>query len=401
MFLAGVFQSLRIFIAEFHRPHAKAVKENDVKSRCRVLGFVMFIIAMLFILCLLVFALLQSTVSAEINPKLAVSLIDFVHAPSIIGGMIMGVFIYTPIRFLEFASSHTIKAENYLTVTALSFFSTFFWEWATNSLTGLSLKDLSRIDIIAGCFITVGALVMAISKIKNIRKGNSKEEYIYREMQDWQIAQDSFDIVNNTMEYFGNDIEKVRRALNIPEDVIITIVSDENQEVAFKPDILKKVERNYRNNVARIDSLTEIYNKAGFVIKFKEIAQNSEQISMFYIDLNKFKPVNDTYGHKAGDFVLKESAKRLNTMFMNLGFTGRLGGDEFAVVLLNKNKDESKKYIEDIKLKIEEKIKFNEMDFNISASIGLANYPEDTNNPDDLMSLADKLMYKDKKEDER
>ena len=398
MLLAGLFQSLRIFVAEFHRPHEKAVKSNDIKTKCRVIGYIMFIITLIFITGAVGCALLQETVAPEYRIDFLVELNDFYHYPSIIAGMFMGLFIYAPIRYLEFASTSKIKTENYLTVTALSFFSTLFWEYITADLTGLSLKDFTTEDLIAGCIITAGALLMAFSKIKHHKKDESFAAYLTIETQNLDKVEDTRDILINTQEHFHGDIEKTAQALHLPKDIVKSILNDKTHSIMLKEEELPKVARFYRKNVAQADSLTGLLNRGSFMKELKAASLEVKKFSLLYIDLNDFKPVNDIHGHHAGDYILREVATRLKEQYPYMSYITRLGGDEFCLLLLNVGKKDAIKEIEKVSQIIQTPFEYNSNKIQIGAAIGLACYPEDSSNPTELLNIADKNMYIDKKE---
>lgn len=397
MFLAAIFQSLRIFVAELHRPHKKAAESNDVKARCRVVGYVMFVIMILFLALVTVFSLIQFSVPAENRFGLFVDLNDFMHAPSVFMGMIMGVFIYAPIRYLEFSSSHIIKAENFLAVTALSFFSTIIWEWATLPITGLSLKELSTTDILAGVVVTIGALIMSISKMREGSSASIVNNYLEANPQNLDGISDSREILANSLEYFQWDEAKVAESIEVPQLVVKALLNDKEKIMAFKPEILKTVARNYRRKVAMSDALTGLANRAGFMTAIKGAAYEAEVYSLLFIDLNKFKPVNDTHGHDAGDAILKGVAERLTALFPKRALTTRLGGDEFAILLLDNTKEQALKHVASIKESLAQPFNFKGTEIVIGGSVGIASYPEDGTDPEALLKLADEGMYEEKK----
>tara|TARA_Y100001960_G_scaffold240966_1_gene254566 strand:+ start:100 stop:516 length:417 start_codon:yes stop_codon:yes gene_type:complete len=125
----------------------------------------------------------------------------------------------------------------------------------------------------------------------------------------------------------------------------------------------------------------------------KAASFESDNLSLFFIDLNKFKPVNDTYGHEAGDYVLQVIAERLKELFPNKSLITRLGGDEYCILLLDTDKSQAESKIKLISQELEKEIVYQDAKISISGSIGLANYPVDTNNAEELISLADKQMY--------
>lgn len=117
--------------------------------------------------------------------------------------------------------------------------------------------------------------------------------------------------------------------------------------------------------------------------------------AMLFIDLDGFKTINDTYGHEAGDYVLKIISSKLNKSIRNVDTAARLGGDEFVVILdcIKNNEDASlvaNKLIE----VISQEIHYNNNIMNIGASIGIAIYPEHSSKPEDIIKLADSAMYK-------
>lgn len=132
IFLAGLLQTLRMFVAEYHKPHNKAVQEKDIKSRCRVIGYVMFVVSSLFGFCLLVISLLANNLPNTESLIYVVNLQDFMNYQTILSALFMGVFMYAPLRFFEFSVTEKIKTENFLALGALSFFATWFWEWITS-----------------------------------------------------------------------------------------------------------------------------------------------------------------------------------------------------------------------------------------------------------------------------
>ncbi len=398
MFLAGVFQSLRIFIAELHRPNKQAAQDTSIKTRCRVIGYVMFVITLIFGSLVVFASFMHNYIPVEYKNNFVVSTADLLSYQSILTGFIMGIFIYTPIRFLEFSSSEKIKTENYLTVTALSFFSTMFWEWSTSSFTGLSLKEFSEKEFIAGLIITLAALVMSLSKIflKNNTQDTSK--YLKKETQHIEDVLETRDIIANSLEHFKASVSKSAKALNIPEKVIHQILEDHDKVLAFNEATLKQVARSYRKNIANSDALTGLLNRNGFMSALKTASYESTSLSLFFIDLNKFKPVNDEFGHKAGDLVLKTIADRLRNIFTDKSLITRLGGDEYCILLLNEDKKSAISKIDIITQILEKDIMYKNNTINISGSIGLASYPEDTSKPEELIELADKQMYTQKSE---
>ena len=135
------------------------------------------------------------------------------------------------------------------------------------------------------------------------------------------------------------------------------------------------------------------WNKAIGIAK-----RERSKAAILFIDLDDFKAVNDTFGHDAGDYVLKSVAQRISESIREVDTAARVGGDEFIVILngINASKDAST-VTEKIKSLIPEPIIYNDIVINISASIGIAIYPEHASNAGDLLKYADMAMYSLKK----
>ena len=161
-------------------------------------------------------------------------------------------------------------------------------------------------------------------------------------------------------------------------------------------------ERTKMEKLATTDYLTQLYNARGFNEKIDHLIKQAnirkETIfHLFYIDLNAFKPINDTYGHEAGDHVLKSVASRLNSCIDGRGFSGRLGGDEFAIILKGKRTtEEISDIITDIRKSVAKPIIWEEHQFDITNSLGYACFPDDCKTRKGLVRHADLLMYDDK-----
>jgi diguanylate cyclase (GGDEF)-like protein len=126
--------------------------------------------------------------------------------------------------------------------------------------------------------------------------------------------------------------------------------------------------------------------------------RENSKAAMLFIDLDGFKLVNDTYGHHAGDYVLKAVSSKLNKSIRNVDTAARLGGDEFVVILdCIKNVDDAPVVANKLIEAISQPISYNNNIIHIGASIGVAIYPLHSSKPEDIMKLADLTMYKAKK----
>ena len=151
---------------------------------------------------------------------------------------------------------------------------------------------------------------------------------------------------------------------------------------------------------ANHDFLTGLPNRLFLNAQFKyglarSMRENTE-MALLFIDLDKFKPINDEFGHKAGDQVLIETAKRLKSIVREEDIVARLGGDEF-LILLNKSSMDSKEVIAKIARKIikivNEPIFISDTQVGVGASIGIVFCPSQADTLEKLTHMADEVMY--------
>lgn len=161
----------------------------------------------------------------------------------------------------------------------------------------------------------------------------------------------------------------------------------------------KKMELKLKH-LAEFDYLTQIPNRQLFSEHLKyaivQAKRNNSCLALLFIDLDKFKEINDSYGHEVGDLLLKAVATRIKKQIRESDSIGRIGGDEFLVLLSNiENGDNAMKLAEQICSAIEQPFNLpNYPSLNISSSIGIALYPDHALNDKQLIKLADDAMYK-------
>ncbi|HJV73578.1 MAG TPA: EAL domain-containing protein [Noviherbaspirillum sp.] len=135
-----------------------------------------------------------------------------------------------------------------------------------------------------------------------------------------------------------------------------------------------------------------IYEMGGHLIATE--IRGQQKVAVLFFDLDRFKPINDTYGHETGDLMLKEVARRLNASVRNSDIVGRLGGDEFIALLTNVHTEQdvarAAKHLLD---KLSEPYHVNNLELRTSPSIGISVYPTDGEDIDTLIRHADAAMY--------
>jgi diguanylate cyclase (GGDEF)-like protein/PAS domain S-box-containing protein len=150
--------------------------------------------------------------------------------------------------------------------------------------------------------------------------------------------------------------------------------------------------------MAYFDALTGLPNRRLLADRLKQaIAQSmrtDKLLAICYLDLDGFKPINDNWGHAAGDRLLVEASSRLTNSVRTGDTVSRLGGDEFVVLLENLSHiDECEYAIERIRKALHQPFQLTEGDAQVSASIGVTLFPIDSSDPDTLIRHADQAMY--------
>ncbi len=145
------------------------------------------------------------------------------------------------------------------------------------------------------------------------------------------------------------------------------------------------------------DHLTGLPNRFLLNQKTESLLLDSEKrqasFVLFLMDLDFFKDINDTLGHDAGDFLLIEVSKRIQSLIDKPCTLARLGGDEFAIVLPDTEKETSSKLADTILEQMRHPFEINDQKFNIGISIGIVSYPDDGQDIESLLQYADMAMY--------
>ncbi len=147
------------------------------------------------------------------------------------------------------------------------------------------------------------------------------------------------------------------------------------------------------------DSLTDVCNRFAYLERMNALLESSAQLSrdvqhaIFFLDLDRFKQVNDTLGHAIGDALLIEIANRVQGMLKNKDILARYGGDEFVITLTNIiHPREAAKFAEKLIRAIEKPIIINGQEIFVSTSVGISIFPTDGDTTEQLVNRADKAL---------
>ena len=153
-------------------------------------------------------------------------------------------------------------------------------------------------------------------------------------------------------------------------------------------------------NLSIHDGLTELYNHRHIMEtlagEFQRAGRYETAVSVLMIDIDRFKLVNDTYGHQAGDTVLREVARLLVGGLRGVDAVGRYGGEEFMVVLPETGHDEARLTAERLRRRVDEHaFAVAGHDLDLTVSMGVATYPGlDIASVSDLIRLSDRALYR-------
>jgi len=154
---------------------------------------------------------------------------------------------------------------------------------------------------------------------------------------------------------------------------------------------------------ATLDELTKISNRRGFMmLSQKSIAyckRHKVKATLAYLDLDNFKPINDSFGHKEGDYALTVFSQLMLENIRESDLFARLGGDEFVVLFTNTSKSNAQIAMDEFSKRVDEYNKNSNKDYEVLFSCGLIEFDESKHqNIEDLLHEADEVMYKNKEE---
>mgnify|MGYP000299993543 FL=1 len=209
--------------------------------------------------------------------------------------------------------------------------------------------------------------------------------------------------INTTGHWQGEIWNKKKDGAEFAEWLTINSIYDEkgklSQRVALFSDITeKKLADEKIWNQANFDPLTNLPNRNLFgdrlAHEIKVSQRTKKPLALFFMDLDHFKEVNDTFGHDKGDLLLIETAQRIQNCVRKSDTVSRLGGDEFTVIVTElKDTLWVERIATNILHSLSEPFIFGSDKVYVSASIGIALYPNDTAKAEDLVKNADQAMY--------
>lgn len=154
-------------------------------------------------------------------------------------------------------------------------------------------------------------------------------------------------------------------------------------------------------NLANTDSLTNLFNERYLVKTLERMEKRRQSFTLFYLDLDLFKPVNDSYGHSVGDQLLRAVAGRLKNCIRSADLAFRIGGDEFVLILVgDTNVNLCQTMVQRVRDAVGQPFDISGRCICVDVSCGYAIFPQEGNTAEEIRILADKRMYRDKEHHE-
>ena len=244
--------------------------------------------------------------------------------------------------------------------------------------------------------------------------GYSKEEALGQPVSILHVPEDTDKIVAEVLDAvqkegkWTGEIRMLHKNGGIGwiESMVVPLLDDDGNmtgALGINRDISARVQNEERMaRLAHYDQLTDLPNRYLLIDRLKQLivhaGRNNTQFALLFIDLDKFKSINDEAGHAIGDLALKEVTRRFAEVFRASDTVARFGGDEFVILLEELNqRDDATQVAEQIMAELHRPCSIQGHNISLAASIGTAVFAEDGTTADELLNFADKAMYRVKK----
>lgn len=259
---------------------------------------------------------------------------------------------------------------------------------------GIYLYEYQRITRINGSLKKILGIdsqeELDIKKLLNLEDGEELSKLWYKLIKDGRI--------NMECEYFNQKEGKIKTL-----SVSLVSFSDEENMYSGNFGIIRDIttQKEYEKELvflANKDSLTGIDNRRTFFRKaieyIAQIRDKYEESYVIMLDIDFFKSVNDTYGHDAGDEVLRRTALNIQDVVGEDYIFGRYGGEEFSAILKDISREDACAICERIRARVEgDEIEFEDRKIKVTISIGITEITKEDKNIDVPLSLADEALY--------
>jgi len=251
-----------------------------------------------------------------------------------------------------------------------------------------------------------GIFIYASKSITNIL-GYSQDEvhkHFKEFLTDDEMNQAAYDVLNSSIDNNQHppitvSAKHKNGSIRYLEVTSFPVLNDKNEVIEVEG-IARDITKHYLANkqldfISHHDTLTNILNRYSFYEIMQNLIKTKENLkfSILYLDLDHFKEVNDNLGHDVGDTLLQESVKRIQRIIRKDDIFARIGGDEFVVALLESEREHLNTIAKKIVDIISKEFSISKHTINVSASIGIAIYPDNAVEFTKLLKKADEAMY--------
>ncbi len=229
-----------------------------------------------------------------------------------------------------------------------------------------------------------------LGKPKNALVGNKVQSLF----PDWDELLEQYQTTGQISLRYGNALKHL--------DVRVAQLRNRRQDFVGYVIIAQDVsERNIYQEQANRDPLTNLSNRRAFQLEGAEMLVRAKQegssVALLYLDLDRFKPVNDTYGHEVGDLLLQKVAIRLKETLRATDLLARIGGDEFVLMLHHTEGNHLVEVCNRLAGDLHRPFQVSGKQLSIGVSIGIALYPAQGGDLEELLKRADSAMYEAKR----
>lgn len=199
------------------------------------------------------------------------------------------------------------------------------------------------------------------------------------------------------LDFTDNEVIKHERQSRIAEVRALASAQEEMRQLLA--DNQKKIEAQAiaLQKLAHHDSLTGLPNRGYFIEALqqaiRQASRDKKEIAVLFLDLDRFKEINDSHGHETGDAVLCEVARRFREVMRQNELLARIGGDEFAIVANNTDEASAQRIAIRLTETMRAPIQFAQTCFQLGVSIGISIFPVNANSAEELLRTADIAMY--------
>lgn len=393
--LRGFSQGCQKIIAEVHKTNRKAV---SFKAQIRVTGFIMAVASFVFLLFLLGMALIKHYNDVTILESFP-SFNEFLDFKLFVLAGVSGLLLMSVSKYCEFYASKAIGAKYLTSISSIHIIIVCLIETLVEKFDLLEASSLSGSTFVAVGVILFGNLVITLSGfIKDLDFIKRGEKQNTLANLDGNFIEDERDFnllklnLDNLLTLYDKDSKKLALDLEVNRVTLDNILNYDYTEVKVENKVAKQINDFASQQVGNKDRLTKAYNRYYLEHYVGNLFKDNTLFKMYYLDLNKFKPINDTHGHDVGDYVLSKTVTKLNSLNLFKDLVFRVGGDEIVLIQIDNLEEDLSKLITST---IEKPVKYKKLSLKISTSIGCVSSAK-YSNLEKMLKDADSLMFKNK-----